>query len=428
MDQIAEIENENTLEPNAPEPPEAPEAPAHSRRLLLLALVGAIVIALAATGLWLHYRYRVSTDDAQVDGHIGPISSKVSGTVSQVLIENNQHVQAGQVLVRIDPRDYESNVKQARAALQLAESQARAAQAGVPLTREITSSGTSGAAAQVATAEAEYNRARTAAAQAATADIDLERSNVAAAQANYDRAHADLERMRPLAEKAEISRQQFDAYVAAERMAAAQLKAALDKLAAAEQKARAAEEGVAAARARVEQARAGLAQSRAGERQVTVTAAQAESARAAVEQARANVEAAQLQLSYTTITAPIEGQVTRKTVEVGQVVQPGQALMSIVPLHNVWVTANYKETQLANVHPGQKAEVKIDMYVKTIEGRVQSIAGATGAKLSLLPPENATGNFVKVPQRIPVKIVFDHLPEGMVLRPGMNVEATILTK
>ena len=387
-----------------------------------------MIIALAAAGLWLHYRYRVSTDDAQVDGHIGPISSKVSGTVSQVLIENNQHVQAGQVLVRIDPRDYESNLKQARAALALAESQARAAQAGVPLTRETTSSGTSGAAAQVTTAEAEYNRARTTSAQAATADIDMEQSNVAAAQANYNRAHADLERMRPLAEKAEISRQQFDAYVAAERMAAAQLKAAQDKLAAAEQKARAAEEAVSAARARVEQARAGLAQSRAGERQVTVTAANAESARAAVEQARANVEAAQLQLSYTTITTPIEGQVTRKTVEVGQVVQPGQALMSIVPLHNVWVTANYKETQLANVHPGQTAEVKIDMYGKTIEGRVQSIAGTTGAKLSLLPPENATGNFVKVPQRIPVKIVFDHLPEGMVLRPGMNVEATILTK
>ncbi len=178
----------------------------------------------------------------------------------------------------------------------------------------------------------------------------------------------------------------------------------------------------------MEQARAALAQSRASQRQVTVSAAQAASADAAIQQARANLEAAELQLSYTTITAPIDGQVTRKTVEVGQIVQPGQGLMTIIPLHDVWVTANFKETQLADVRPGQKAEVKVDMYGRKVVGRVDSIAGATGARLSLLPPENATGNFVKVVQRIPVKIVFDALPSGVVLRPGMNVEATIFTQ
>ena len=161
---------------------------------------------------------------------------------------------------------------------------------------------------------------------------------------------------------------------------------------------------------------------------MSVSSAQAQSAGAAIEQARANLAAAELQLSYTTITASIAGEVTKKTVEVGQIVQPGQALMTIVPLQKVWVTANFKETQLAGVHPGQKAAVKVDMYGTIITGRVHSIAGATGARLSLLPPENATGNFVKVVQRIPVKIVFDQLPQGVVLRPGMNVDATIITE
>jgi membrane fusion protein, multidrug efflux system len=251
---------------------------------------------------------------------------------------------------------------------------------------------------------------------------------VASAQANYDRAKADLERMGPLAAKAEISRQQFDAYVAAERVAAAQLAAARDKLRSAEQAAQTHEQAVASAKAQVEAARATVGQARAGQQQVNVSAAQAESAAAGIQQARANLAAAELQLSYTTITASMAGEVTKKTVEVGQIVQPGQALMTIVPLQKVWVTANFKETQLADVRPGQPAEVKVDMYGKKISGRVDSIAGATGSRLSLLPPENATGNFVKVVQRIPVKIVFDKMPEGVVLRPGMNVDATIITK
>jgi membrane fusion protein (multidrug efflux system) len=185
---------------------------------------------------------------------------------------------------------------------------------------------------------------------------------------------------------------------------------------------------VASARARVEAARAAVSQARAGEQQVNVSAAQAQSAGAGIQQAEANLAAAELQLSYTTIVAPMDGEITRKTVEVGQMVQPGQALMTVVPLHEVWVTANFKETQLEKVQAGMKAEVKVDMYGKTVVGKVHSIAGATGARLSLLPPENATGNFVKVVQRIPVKIVFDQLPPDVVLRPGMNVDATIITK
>jgi membrane fusion protein (multidrug efflux system) len=234
--------------------------------------------------------------------------------------------------------------------------------------------------------------------------------------------------MRPLVAKAEISQQEFDSYTAAAKVAEAQLKAAQDRVRWSEQGITTARAAAAAARARVEQMQAELAQSTAGERQVLVSSAQAVSASAHVQEARANLAAAELNLSYTTIVAPADGVVTKKSVEPGQIVQPGQNLMAIIPLKDVWVTANFKETQLAKVHAGQKAEIDVDMYGRTIEGKVDSIAGGTGARMSLLPPENATGNFVKVVERIPVKIVFDALPDGVILRPGMNVNATIITK
>jgi membrane fusion protein (multidrug efflux system) len=264
--------------------------------------------------------------------------------------------------------------------------------------------------------------------QAGTSDISAAQAGVEAARATAERARADLARMKPLVAKAEISQQQYDAYVAGARVAEAQLNVAEQRLAAAQQTAQNRQEAERAARAAVEAARAAVAQARAGQRQVQVSTAQVGSAAAGIQQARANLAAAELQLSYTTVIAPIDGVVTRKTVEVGQIVQPGQSLMTIIPLHDVWVTANFKETQLADVRPGQRATVHVDMYGREIEGKVDSIAGATGARLSLLPPENATGNFVKVVQRIPVKIVFDNLPPGIVLRPGMNVDTTIYTK
>ena len=394
-----------------PEPPvqKSSDRPAGSPRskILRVVVIGFLVVAGAATWFWLHSRNRVSTDDAQVDGHIGYISARVSGNVTETLVDNGTFVKEGQVLVRIDPRDYQAKVDQAQAALALAEANAAAAHAGVPLARGTTQSGTAQALSQVAAAEAEYARTQAAHTQASTSDMDVARSNIASAQATYDRARADLERMRPLVDKAEISRLQFDSYTAAERVAAAQLKMAQDRLAAASQGAQTAEESVANAKAKVEAARAAVAQSRANEGQVNVSAAQEQSAGAGIQQARANLAAAQLQLSYTTIVAPTDGEVTRKTVEVGQNVQPGQAMMTVVPLHKVWVTANFKETQLAGRHIGQRAEVHVDMYGRNIEGKVDSIAGATGARLSLLPPENATGNFVKVVQRIPVRIIFE---------------------
>jgi membrane fusion protein (multidrug efflux system) len=410
------------------EQPTEPAPPSSRGKLLKFGLPALILAIAVGVYFWLHNRNRVSTDDAQVDGHIAPISAKVSGSVQQVLVELNNRVKAGQVLVRLDPRDYQARVDQAKAALTVAEAQAHAAQVGVPLTRATTTSGTSGAAAQVAAAQAEYQRAEVAQQQAQTSGIAAAQANVGVAEANNRRAQADLDRMRPLIAKQEISQQQFDAYLAAAQVAAAQLRAAQEQLNAARQGAQNAAAAAQTALARVQQARAGLQESQANQQQVNVSTAQAQSASASVQQARANLAAAELDLSYTTIIAPVDGVVTNKNVEPGQIVQPGQGLMTIVPLNDVWVTANFKETQLADVHPGQRAEVHVDMYGKSIPGRVDSISGATGSRMSLLPAENATGNFVKVVQRIPVKIVFDRLPEGVVLRPGMNVDATIFTK
>ena len=390
---------------------------------------GAAVLVIAAVSLLVYYHDRVSTDDAQVDGHIVPISSKIYGTVDSVMINDNEQVKAGQVLVRIDPRDYQARVDQAKAALEAAVAREQAAGVGVPLTRETTDSSTSGASAQLAAAQANYDKAKFTYAKDSTAELAVARANVAAQQANNDRAQADLARMKPLVEKGEISQQQYDAYLAGARVAENELKAASEKLNSAENSADIARQSMLAAKAQVDEARAQLAQAAANHKQVSIREADRASAEAAVATAQADLEAAELQLSYATIVAPSDGVVTRKSVEAGQIVQPGQGLFTLIPLNDVWVTANFKETQLSNVRPGQKAEIDVDMYGRTVEGYVDSIAGATGARLSLLPPENATGNYVKVVQRIPVKILLKPTSSDQaILRPGMNVEATIITK
>jgi len=358
-----------------------------------------------------------------------PIASKVSGTVAAVMIHDNEAVKEGQVLVRIDPRDYQARVDQAKAALALAEAHARGADVGVPLTRETTDSTTSGADAQLAAAQANYDKAKFTYEKDSTSELAYARATVTAQQANNDRAQADLARMKPLMEKGEISQQQYDAYLAAARVADSQLKAANDKLTSADKGAEISRESMLAAKAQVEQARAMVEQSVANHKQVTIRESDQASAEAGVAKAQADLESAELELSYTTILAPSDGVVTRKSVEAGQIIQPGQGLFTLIPLNDIWVTANFKETQLAKVRPGQKAEIDVDMYGRTVTGYVDSIAGATGARLSLLPPENATGNYVKVVQRIPVKILLDpNSSDKAILRPGMNVEATIITK
>jgi membrane fusion protein (multidrug efflux system) len=369
----------------------------------------------------------VSSDDAEVDGHIDAVAPKISGNVVEVLVDDNQEVKAGQVLVRIDPRDFQAKVDIAKAELEHAESQLRSARVVVPLTDETTQSVVTGASAQLADATAELERARLSFEQASSSDLAYAQANVRVKQASNDRAQADLARMKPLAAKAEISQLQYDSYVAAAQVAENELQAAREKLSSAEKDAAIKKAALDAAQTRVSAAQSDVQASAANRKQVDIRTADAGTAAASVEQQQANLANAELQLSYTTIASPSDGVVTRKSVEVGQVVAPGQGLMAVIPLHGTWVTANFKETQLAGVHPGLRAEIHVDMYGKSVEGRVDSIAGATGARMSLLPPENATGNFVKVVQRIPVKILVDK-DEGLILRPGMNVDVTIFTK
>lgn len=424
--EVAELERQ--MNPTTDVPPPGPFTGEPKNKVRRLILPAALVLIAVAVGFYLYYRNRVSTDDAQVDGHIVPMAAKISGTVADVLVHDNEPVKAGQVLVRIDPRDYQARADQAQAQLQAAQGNAQAANVGVPWTNAVTLSGTTDAQAQLAVAQANYHRAQVAYEQASTADLAFAQAQVDKAKADYDKAQADLQRMKPLAAKAEISEQELDTYTAAALVASSELQSAQEKLKAAQESIGIARDQQSAAQAQVQSAQAGVRQADANRRQVAIRSADAAAAAAAIAQARANLESAQLDLSYTTITAPVDGVVTRKSVEVGEIIQPGQELFVLVPLNDVWVTANFKETQLAKVHAGQKAEIHVDMYGKTFPGHVDSIAGATGSRLSLLPPENATGNFVKVVQRIPVKILLDQVSDRAVLRPGMNVDATIITK
>jgi membrane fusion protein, multidrug efflux system len=424
------LENAARVKPTIEEPLEIEEpkglANPRNRRL---AYAGGAAILLVVTGLFLYYHNRESTDDAQVDGHITPVASKIYGRVEEVPVRDNQPVKAGQVLVKLDPRDFQAALDQAKASVALAESEARSAGVDVPRTQENVASGNSSADAQLAEAEADLAKAQATYDQARTADLAWAQANVEKSRANAELAQADLARYKPLMEKGEISKQQYDAAKANADASGSALKADQEKLSQAQQNVGVARAQLDAAKARVNQAQAGVAAAKADLKQVSMRSADAQAKVAKVEQARAALEAAQLNLSYTNIVAPVDGVVTHKEVEPGQIVQAGQGLMVVVPLQDVWVTANFKETQLKKMRPGQKAYVEVDTYGKTFTGHVDSIAGATGAVLSLLPPENATGNYVKVVQRIPVKIVLDPIPpEKAILRPGMNVVATVITK
>ena len=424
-----ELEKEVAASPIEQSPTPQKPSRLQNPRVRRLLIGAAAILAIATLVLWAYYRNRVSTDDAEVNGHIIPIASKVYGNVAEVLVRDNQQVTKGEVLARLDPRDYQAKVDEARAALDLAQARARAAKVTVPLTSETTHSGTTDADAAFVAAQANHEQAKLALEQASTAGLAYAEATVQKRQAENQKAQADLVRMKPLAAKNEISQQQYDAFVAAADVAKSNLDASQQDLALAQQTVAVRQAEVASASARVQQAQAGITSAKANLRQVTIRSADAASALAQVEQAQANLEAAKLNLGYTTIVAPESGTVTNKTVEVGQVLQPGQGILVVIPLNDVWVTANFKETQLAKVRPGDRAEIHVDMYGRTFTGHVDSVAGATGSRLSLLPPENATGNYVKVVERIPVKILLDPIPpDQAILRPGMNVEATIITK
>ena len=425
------LENAANVKVAPPEPakrnasPDSLLSPKVKRGLLL----GGIAFLALAIALFLYFHNRETTDDAQVDGHITPVASKIYGRISKVLVKDNEAVKAAQLLAQIDPGDYQAAVDQAKAALALAESDARSAGVDVPRTSENVASGNSSAQAQLAVAQADLARAQASYEQAQTADLSVAEANVARSKANAELAKADLERYTPLMQKGEISKQQYDAAKANADASGSSLVADQQRLDQAKRNIEISRAQLQAAKARVDEANAGVANARSDQKRVIMRQDDAQGKIAKVEQARAALEAAQLNLSYCNIAAPVDGVATHKSVEPGQIVQPGQGLLVVVPLNDIWVTANFKETQLKNMRPGQKAEVNVDTYGKTFPGHVDSIAGATGAVLSLLPPENATGNYVKVVQRIPVKIVLDPIPPSVaVLRPGMNVDATVITK
>lgn len=376
----------------------------------------AIAFVLLLIGGFLAYRYfstYESTDDAEVDGHLMPLSARISGYIMKVNVDDNQHVAAGTVLAEIDPRDYQVAVDQAKAQLADAEASAQALNINVPITSVNTTS-------QVSVSEADVENAR-AGIVAAQQQYDATKAQLDQAQANDVKAQNDLERYRQLVEKQEISKQLYDSAVAAARAGTATVAAAQASAAAAAQQ-------VTQAKSKLAQADANLRYAQTGPRQVASTRARAISADATVQQREAALEQAQLNLQYTKIIAPVDG-VVSKNVEVGMNVQPGQQLFSIVPLADVWVTANYKETQLKYMRPGQPVEIKVHANDRTYKGKVDSIAGSSGARTSLLPPENATGNYVKVVQRIPVKIVLDPGEnKDDYLRLGMSVEPTVKVK
>lgn len=398
-----------------------PQQP-RARRILLAAIV---CVPLAVAAVWWYLSGRETTDDAQIDGHITPIAARVGGTILAVHVRDNQRVDAGSLLVEIDPQDFRVALRRAEAELADAEAALDAARAGVP----ITTTSTSG---QISSAGANVERAQAGVA-AASSDVDAARARLASAQARLREATAsatrlvrDLDRMKQLIAKDEISQQQYDAAVAASEAARAASDSAQAGVAEVEKAVAAAGSRRMQALGMLTQAQAELRTARTAPGQVAITRSRQRSAEARVLLVQALVEQAQLNLAYTRVKAPRDGVVSKKSVEVGQVVQPGQPLVALVSLGDVWVTANFKESQLRRMRPGQPVSLKVDVNGRTYRGRVDSIAPATGARFSLLPPENASGNFVKVVQRVPVKIVLEpgQDPEHL-LRPGLSVVPTV---
>jgi membrane fusion protein, multidrug efflux system len=427
---------------------------------LILGLLGVGAIAAGGVGYnyWQYASTHQGTDNAIVAGHINQVSSKIPGTVGEVLVNDNQVVQQGQLLVKLDPRDYQNKVQQAKASLQAAQRQAQAAAANIGLASQTTNAKTaqaqgdvSGAIASISTAQATVQEAQAGipAAQAsvdeAQAGIPAAQAQVAQANANLQKAQADYNRYNGLFQQGAIPRQQLDTARAGYDVAIAQKNAAQQGVQQAQAKLASAKvgitraqsqlvqarEGVNSAQARLAASKGGLQQATAGGQQTNVNRGQYEAAKAAISQAQTALQDAQLQLSYSDITAPATGRIGRKNVEVGNRVQVGTPLMAVVN-NDYWVVANFKETQLGEMKPGEAVEIKLDAFPKhTFKGRVDSISPASGAQFALLPPDNATGNFTKIVQRIPVKVVFDAGSiQGYESRvsPGMSAEVSVAVK
>jgi membrane fusion protein, multidrug efflux system len=387
--------------------------------LVVLTVLGALGVA--GYGVWQRLAVEESTDDAQIDGTIVPLSPRITGNVIAVMARDEVPVKAGDVLVQLDTKDLEVALAKAKADLADAQANFESARSDVPAasvsstsTMSNARSGKEDASAAVSSAEQQLGVLR--------AHLSVVQANVRVAQANRNKAAQDVERYRTLVAKDEISRETFDQAVSAEQASSATVDSQQAAVTEAQQNIAVAERAVEQARARLNQADSQVEAAKAGPEQVKGTEARAQAAQARVAQKRADVDQAQLNLTYATITAPINGIVGRKSVDVGQNVAAGQQLMVIVALDDIWVSANFKETQLKDMRIGQKSTFDVDANGRTYTGKVERIAGASGARFSLLPPENATGNYVRVVQRIPVRISIDPgQNDDHALRPGMSV-------
>ena len=410
-------------------PTPAPTAPVQeteiaqpqSRRKGIIVLV-VVLLVVVAVALWWHSTFSEDTDDAQVSGHLIQVSSRIGGQVLKVDVAENQVVKAGDTIAELDPKDYDVAVENAQAALANAQANAAAANVSVPITSINTGSTLRSAGADVSGAHSSVGQAQQ--------QLEAAHAKVAEAQATLTKTEADLARYQPLVEKDVISKQQWDAAVAARDGA----KASLANAQASE---RAAADGVRVANDHESQAQASFKSAQTGPQQVAVQSARAKGALAQVEQAQAQLDQAELNLGYTKIVAPANGIITRKSVEIDQNVSAGQNLLTLVSLDDLWITANFKETQLKHMvgaepgKPGQPVEIEVDATGKTYHGTVTQIGGATGSVLSLFPPENATGNYVKVVQRVPVRIDFTDLKQEdpkQELRPGLSAEPKVRVK
>jgi len=380
------------------------------RKWIILAAI--IVIAVAGLIFWLNERNYEDTDDAFIDGHISGIAARVAGTITAVYFEEDQSVKAGQDLVDLDPRDYEVALEQARSQLAQAEAQRQATQPNIPVTQVTNQTQIATTSADVASAEAGVT--------AAERDYEAELARVTESQANSDKAQADVGRYRPLAEKDEVPREQFDQVVATAKSLAATVAANQKTAAAALKEVDQKREQLAQARQRAAEAQQNAP------RQIAIRRADVAARDSAINAAQAQVDQALLNLSYCKIISPVDGVIAKRTAEVGQGVTPGQQVMLVTQVNDLWVTANFRETQLRRMHPGQNVRIHVDALSATFDGYIEGMPGATGSVVSLLPPENATGNYVKVVQRLPVRIRFRKKQKGLErLRPGMSVEPKV---
>lgn len=404
-------EQQNNVDEQPEEPRKRPR-----RRFIIIGVVALVVVG--AVLWWWHSTYYEDTDDAQVDGNIVQISSRIQGHVQSVYVNQNQYVDAGAKLVQLDPTDYETALNQAEANLESAQASYEAAEANVPVIHTNTGAALSNASVGVQSARDAVTESED--------ELKADEAKVAAAQANYHKAELDVQRYTPLVKKDIISKQQYDSAVAT----ATADQAAVDEVQA---DVVAAQNAVRMAKDRVFQAESSLESAQTGPKQVQIEKAKADEAAAKVNQARAALQQAKDNLSYCLIVAPVSGIVTTKSVQPGQNLAAGQALMTLVDLNNIWITANFKETQLQNMRVGQPATIHVDAYDRDYNGYVKQIGGATGSMLSLFPPENATGNYVKVVQRIPVRIdltrkELEQQAKHPLLRPGMSVEPKVRVK